>query len=116
MFFSPYISNVDILNGLGYCFVGILFFHLFVNIVKIAIVTVIQKTKEFKQWHIIYKEKKRVKKLMSLRNKKKQQEMAKKFTQRRRSSMWQHEGENSADKNQQKTTVRNYFAFGLKRN
>lgn len=71
MFFSPYISNVDVLNGLGYCFVAILFFHLIVNIIKMAIITTIQKLKDFKQWRIIYKEKKRTKKIMESRNKKK---------------------------------------------
>jgi hypothetical protein len=40
MFFSPYISNIDVLNGLGYSFCGLLFFHLILNIIIIAIFTI----------------------------------------------------------------------------
>jgi hypothetical protein len=61
MFFSPYISNVDVLNVIGYCFCGFLFLHLLINITVIAIFTIKQKIKEFKHWWIIRREKKRVK-------------------------------------------------------
>jgi hypothetical protein len=37
MFFSPYISQVEILDGIGYVFCGVLFFHLIVNIIIIAV-------------------------------------------------------------------------------
>ncbi len=61
MFFSPYISNVDVLNSIGYCFCGFLFSHLLINITVIAIFTIRQKIQEFKHWWIIRREKKRVK-------------------------------------------------------
>jgi hypothetical protein len=60
MFFSPYISNIDVLNGIGYCFCGLLFSHLIINITFIAIVTITQKLQEFKQWRIIRREKLRM--------------------------------------------------------
>ena len=60
MFFSPYISNIDVLNGLGYAFCGLLFFHLILNVVIIAIFTIRQKIKDFRHWRIIRREKLRM--------------------------------------------------------
>jgi len=56
MLFSPYISDVDVLNGLGYCFCGLLFSHLIINIIIIAIQTIKDKIKEFKHWRLIRRE------------------------------------------------------------
>ena len=56
MFFSAYISNVDVLNGIGYCFCGLLFSHLIINITIIAVSTIRQKIKEFRHWMIIRRE------------------------------------------------------------
>jgi hypothetical protein len=61
MFFSAYISNVDVLNGIGYCFCGLLFSHLIINITIIAVSTIRQKIKEFRHWMIIRREKLRMK-------------------------------------------------------
>jgi len=63
MFFSPYIADIDVFNGIGYCFCGLLFFHLLVNIIIIGYETVTEKRKQFRKWLIIRRELKKVKKL-----------------------------------------------------
>ena len=56
MLFSPYIDKIDISNGIGYCFCGMLFIHLLVNIAIIAVVTAKKSLNDFRRWLIIRKE------------------------------------------------------------
>jgi hypothetical protein len=68
MFFSPYITDIDLLNMLGYVFCGVLFFHLGVSILLIAISTGITKLREFKMARIVRKELARNRKLRKAQN------------------------------------------------
>lgn len=67
MLFSSFVDSIDVQNALGYWFCGMLFFHLIVNIVVIAILTAKQKLQDFKRWRIIRREIARTKKIMQER-------------------------------------------------
>ena len=62
MMFSPWVTDVDALNAVGYAFCVVLFGHLGLNLIIMAYGLISSQILAFRQWRIIKKNKERLKK------------------------------------------------------